>query len=1586
MPNVSTSGGVSTQQYQFTRAGSNLPQTPANAPGSQHAQSSSGVQVRITPENFRQVLGSNADVLLTPQDMKKLYEQGHLDVQRQFSTMESNEGILTLSAKLAAALVGPSKSIGAITIDPMFLEMIKDPNAEVGMGYTRVRSETLRVLPGPTPTESPGRVPAPNAPVMNNPPQNVTADPYVVDRRIREAREQVENEQPVYSLSASANWVGAGRGDAKANSYDSTLEGSWQEMLGWTGKLEGSKAQFVNANIINMFTGDMGQQNSYDQANYILNGPRTSRTQWASRRVDTTHTTRNPNDSINQASSNHQYHFLATQHRSIPLTGPFLEQYSALRSKVTEQGGTLGPAPAAPSMYDLYLVSNQATTLGDPIQNNSPDAQQNQTGLRSTYSTLYQQVTGQPVPADLDWNKVSMEDVYALSVVRDGRFTPAQVAQVITNNNGDISVKDSPQARALIASVTGSPQGSANMSSHELLACHRLNLESNFAREGGRTFQFTQADANRVHDLMAPVMASRGVPAAEIETARIDRTDAAQLSINTFDKDNQLEGTSGGPRPTYNRSGAHRTTMDRAALVAGTVAGSTPPANLPDTTANAAYGPLNSSVTALRGQVALDHMNPQYNRPSVDRAFQELQTKINALPDTDPNKGVYQGELVRLRDIDRAARGQYVQLGSTTTTVTSPGSGGVAVADGNELAAGIATNVGKLTDLLARPNSKIEPGTLAKFAPIFERDIAELKAMGQQPIAVPAGLELPADIARDAQGMVRAQDLATFLESQVEAVSLSVERSEFSVIQPDAGETPAGPPLTSADGQTPGVQPQPVVSGAQGDGVQPAPVQDAATGTVEQPVEGEQRPRVQPSVQPTVQEETPGRVTMTPANFFPTMENSLTQFNAYLRSALADGGISREEKEAISGGGGKPGFINDMALNMRHYLEGQGVRMGANPADMYAVDADDLSAAGIPPENHTQILNMLDRLKSAQAAINVSSEGNLTRSLFQNLSALSKRVEEFDSVGVVQTAFKGEMTRLASPVSQGGNPAGFDAMMAATYGFKPPSAEDNAARDSATGNLPETNDVNKAYNRLRKLAADGALPVPPNIGFVDRAAIGGANGAFVENAIDPDNPQRQSGRTILLARDLANQPERMREVYAEEMFHHLEILPDIQTLLQTNPAKAGAVYTGDAEGDEGRAGVAAMRAAQGNRSLESIQQAADHVRDQPANLTGNNFTVNNAGVDDFAATRGAVTTTDAITGEQIQVMGAGQRVEFSTQPAGVAPSSASALGDAERAEFSRLATEFAPRFREIDRGSGSAEEKTRQRETLAAEMTERFAKQTGSDTQPGQQVAFQWHNNEIYGKQNGQVTLWTGTGVPASLPKLPSEEVFAPGHEVNPINVHPTQGRQDIYDRGGFGRDPGTATERLNANFGATPQRLAQAEEAAANNQPAPEGTLSASFDTNSSSEMMRNMLSGAGDMLSSAGLSMMRQADKLMDLVTKWFTDVSNRLGDSGTLVSQTMSRDIENAGRGGAGEENAMRTNKTYDYFQNTDRRWDRNPNYQRSQQGLQQRSDEYAQRMGTTSADAIKRRKDMEAAQQRAQQARAAEQQRVPGQTTT
>jgi len=174
----------------ITRSGAHIPQGP-KAP----ATSSTNTQIRVYADR---ALPSNIVANMTPQDFAELNKKGYLDCKLTSNTMESNEGFLTLSGKLAACLVGPSRSIGAIGIDPLFLEMIKDPNSKAGLGYTRVSNQTMEVLP------SPAADPAVQQAERPRPAQHVQIPPLVNPNDPTPRPQQVAQTEPVQGVHPSS--------------------------------------------------------------------------------------------------------------------------------------------------------------------------------------------------------------------------------------------------------------------------------------------------------------------------------------------------------------------------------------------------------------------------------------------------------------------------------------------------------------------------------------------------------------------------------------------------------------------------------------------------------------------------------------------------------------------------------------------------------------------------------------------------------------------------------------------------------------------------------------------------------------------------------------------------------------------------------------------------------------------------------------------------------------------------------------------------------------------------------------------------------------------------------------------------------------------------------------------------------------------------------------------------------------------------------------------------------------------------------------------------------------------------------------
>jgi hypothetical protein len=176
-------GNVSNQNgYAYRNLAGPPVQRGTNAPNI--SQESKPTQA-TSNESFRVYAGDSipSNVVLNPNQRKQLFEEGYIDVQRSSTMMESNEGLLSITGKLIGALVGPSKSVAAISIDPKFLEMIKDPNAIVGMGYTRVISENFTVLP---PVNSPDRPESTPQTPQKTPEKALDINIYQQDARIRE--------------------------------------------------------------------------------------------------------------------------------------------------------------------------------------------------------------------------------------------------------------------------------------------------------------------------------------------------------------------------------------------------------------------------------------------------------------------------------------------------------------------------------------------------------------------------------------------------------------------------------------------------------------------------------------------------------------------------------------------------------------------------------------------------------------------------------------------------------------------------------------------------------------------------------------------------------------------------------------------------------------------------------------------------------------------------------------------------------------------------------------------------------------------------------------------------------------------------------------------------------------------------------------------------------------------------------------------------------------------------------------------------------------------------------------------------------
>lgn len=480
-------------------------------------QTNEGVRVRITPDNYRQVLGDQADVLLSPQDMKQLFDKGHLDVQRQFQTMESNEGFLTLSAKLAAAIIGPSRSIGAITIDPLFLEMLKDPKAEMGFGYTRINNETLRVLPSPDDpppeqrTETPPPVfepgvkphdfhkPPPTAQVIK--PEDAKLKDYLVNlsekqkmtEQTRQASvkpmpEQTPTEQPTpqnnFALTATESWreseanrhTGENPGDIHRNT---TLGAGFHAMIG--GNPSG-KTVFYAITSAYLDNGEFapgvenGTHNGQSMANTIATMNSGTLGHIFKTRADGEH---------NQYNEDYGFMTLDNMAQFKVVGNPDLTaDYKALTGQ---------DPPADATAADVFMLKTAQTKIGT-----GPDTAQ----LRERYNQLAQ-AQGLPTKQGDEFNNVSLTDFYALQY------------------NASAGPKGYPH-------VAVPPTSDADK---KTVAQFRVVAETNFGRRVGESLTFGNQRINNF-------IKSENPNATQDQLLTQD--DAADVNISTEDLTNRL--------------------------------------------------------------------------------------------------------------------------------------------------------------------------------------------------------------------------------------------------------------------------------------------------------------------------------------------------------------------------------------------------------------------------------------------------------------------------------------------------------------------------------------------------------------------------------------------------------------------------------------------------------------------------------------------------------------------------------------------------------------------------------------------------------------------------------------------------------------------------------------------------------------------------------------------------------------------------------------------------------------------------------------------------------------------------------------
>ncbi|MEZ0372748.1 MAG: hypothetical protein ACAI44_26895 [Candidatus Sericytochromatia bacterium] len=972
--------------------------------------STTGTTVRITPQNFREVLGPNADVLMTPQNTRDLFEKGYLDVKRTFTEDTSSEGALSILAKSIGALIGPSKSLGAMSIDPKFMQMIKDPSAEIGFGTTSVRAEQLEVLSSPAdpaiqeeaPPDDPQPVPPPQGPQRPRPhpeePEDEQWNPVDMSRPQINPVDPITPEPPQLVVDAVGTYKhdssvvrtnDQGEVDALRTGHDS---GAFEISID------------VNSNVLHGAVYNTGlSQRRGDAAASLLHLTPEER-----------------QNNVSPASDNKHRRDLASDF-NLEITG---EGSTGTPHKV-KIADPNGPQPSNNFMHAAQDLIDKQYRF--PDKKNSP--------LRSVLQSDSNISRPDPrVEAIAKKNHIT-------PTISDGSTPPKQItnpeytqlydyAQSFMNHrsfDAHVTITDFGKAEQWLEAN----KGNAKIAGSDVYKQVQGQVEQWHATQSGQSgandeaVETVSGNFDRVTAEPDPNADPEIVPAKEDVQAVIDQIDdvleagglteeqESDLLTKRTELTERLDST-----PTAAANAETRLTNDLNEIaVPGTV--------------------LDADDNAHLDKLVRDAGGA---------------TKPTTHPITIGERTFPAG--TRLGDIV-----QYAKDIAGSGPSTQPGE----VYDSGDITAQLDDDLGKFETFAGQVSSgqSVNPVTIANYADNIRENIALLRQ--------PGATDPPID------------------EAVIQGYEDRLRTLE----------------------QTPGIAPNPETGDK---GLLAAGRAEKATGTSQYPRQ---------------------------------INDSFKGFQTYLKAAVKDGKINYDEQAKIQS------FVDTTARNMAIYLRDQGVPGFENADKMNITDvkaklsqlnAEGLKAAGIPDAEATQLVETLEKVTTAQASINLAkSEGPFTSSLYNNVRALNQRLDEFESVGVVKTAFANEMKGMAEQVP----PAAFNTLMETVYGLPPcPETCPDEADD------PQNYQVFKAYEELQTQAKNGTLAFPPNVGFVDRAELGGANGAYIESARDPDNPNRAAAPTILLARDLLDHPDRLRDVFTEEMFHHLEHTTQVQQLAQ----------------------------------------------------------------------------------------------------------------------------------------------------------------------------------------------------------------------------------------------------------------------------------------------------------------------------------------------------------------------------------------------------------------------------------------------------
>lgn len=453
----------------MTKIGGFQPTYQPQTRGNVQQSGETGQSFRITPADFGTKL-NHADVTLTPEDRKQLFEKGYLDVQHRMTVQESPEGIFSIAGKAVACIFGPSKSLAQIKIDPKFIEMLKDPECRLGFGMTRTFQHSLMIAP---PTDSP---PVKKDEMMEWPPTVKKTTTFVpgTDIMRKTTPEQTRKEPEPNTLpggsSVPTDDLGVYYFDASTQAYkpgdvhrmkNAVQEGETVEALGGStisNQISPKEREVANFAIYAAHSGDYASITSFSNAN-IKHSASNDAQLFAIY-----------GDSKQGDKFNADHNLTALTHWQEPLSAnpPAADRYAqAKKNEFMQQSGLPATDPKVKEAYDkalaeaqnpnrqppltledAFLARNKTMMLGgEPTSvdgrplppNEAAAAKKEQAKLGAEYAAMYKELTGKDLSPE-QLAKVSLNDYFVLRYAQASN----QPREAVINNAAAVAFAKYP--------------------------------------------------------------------------------------------------------------------------------------------------------------------------------------------------------------------------------------------------------------------------------------------------------------------------------------------------------------------------------------------------------------------------------------------------------------------------------------------------------------------------------------------------------------------------------------------------------------------------------------------------------------------------------------------------------------------------------------------------------------------------------------------------------------------------------------------------------------------------------------------------------------------------------------------------------------------------------------------------------------------------------------------------------------------------------------------------------------------------------------------------------------------------------------